>query len=553
MNFNIQYENPDESLLTRLFKVRWIQDNAQAFLDPKLADYWLDPFLLNDMEIAVDRILRAIKNWEKIMIFGDYDVDGVTSSRLLYRFFSKFLNYKNVSVQYPDRVKDWYGIKNNHIDDIQNKWVSLIITVDNGIASVGEVLYAKQKWIDVIITDHHKEHDEIPQAFAVINPQISSEYPFKWLAGVGVAFKLINAILTKSNFDKQKKNLIFNYFLPVVAIWTVADIVPLVHENRVIVKRWLELINTQRNNLPTSLRWFLDFLNLRDNVDTFHVGFVIWPRINAWWRIKSPYDSLRALLYTGERQFEHMGKIDEVNNERKKLQEKAFKISQDMVDLNQNILIVADEEFHEWVVGIVAGKLTEKYYKPSAVFKIDKEKGMAVASLRWPDYFNIIQMLWEAPELMVRFGWHKQAWWLAVSLDKLEELKDFMKDYCNKNIKKSDLQKSLKIDTHIYSHERDNDILCDIEKLAPFGEGNKEPVFIIENVKINKVEKVWKNWWAHLKIHWNLDGKKLTSMFWSKWSECDNFDLDQINVVGKVKKDSYNGGYFIDGVDYRST
>ena len=298
---------------------------------------------------------------------------------------------------------------------------------------------------------------------------------------------------------------------------------------------------------------FLDFLNLRDNVDTFHIGFVIWPRINAWWRIKSPYDSLRALLYTGERQFEHMGKIDEVNNERKKLQEKAFKISQDIVDLNQNILIVADEEFHEWVVGIVAGKLTEKYYKPSAVFKIDKEKGMAVASLRGPDYFNIIQMLWEAPELMVRFGWHKQAWWLAINLDKLEELKDFMRDYCNKNIKESDLQKSLKIDTHIYPHERDNDTLRDIEKLAPFGEGNKEPVFIIENVKVNKVEKVWKNWWAHLKIHWDLYGKKLTSMFWSKWSECDNFDLDQISVVGKVKKDSYNGGYFIDGVDYRST
>jgi len=161
-------------------------------------------------------------------------------------------------------------------------------------------------------------------------------------------------------------------------------------------------------------------------------------------------------------------------------------------------------------------------------------------------------MLWEAPELMVRFGWHKQAWWLAVSLDKLEELKDFMKDYCNKNIKESDLQKSLKIDTHIYPHERNNDTLCDIEKLAPFGEGNKEPVFIIENVKVNKVEKVWKNWWAHLKIHWDLDGKKLTSMFWSKWSECNGFDLDQISVVGKVKKDSYNGGYFIDGVEYRS-
>jgi len=551
MNFNIKYENPDESLLTRLFKVRWIQDNVETFLNPKLSDYRLDPFLLNDMEIAVERIAGALKNGEKIMIFGDYDVDWVTSSWLLYRFFTKFLNYRDVSIQYPDRVKDGYGLKNNHIDDIKNKWVSLIITVDNWIASINEILYAKEKWIDVIITDHHKEHDQIPQAFAVINPQISNNYPFKWLAGVGVAFKLINAILTKSDFDKQKKNLIFNYFLPVVAIWTVADIVPLVNENRVIVKKWLELINTQRNNLPTSLRWFLDFLNLRDNVDTFHIGFVIWPRINAWWRIKSPYDSLRALLYTWERQFEHMGKIDEVNNERKKLQEKAFKISQDIVDLNQNILIVADEEFHEWVVGIVAGKLTEKYYKPSAVFKIDKEKNIAVASLRGPDYFNIIEMLAQAENMMIRFGWHKQAWWLAVSLDKLDFLIDFLKDYCQKNITEADLKKSLKIDTKIYPHEWDIKSLRDIEKLAPFGEGNKEPVFIIEDVEVKKVEKVWKNGWAHLKIHGDREGKKLTSMFWSKWSECEGFCLDKISVVGKVKKDSYNGWYFIDGVDWR--
>lgn len=551
MNFNIQYENPDESLLTRLFKVRGIQDDVENFLNPKLADYWLDPFLLNDMEIAVERILKAIKNWEKIMIFGDYDVDGVTSSRLLYRFITKFLNYRDVSIQYPDRIKDGYGLKNNHIDDIKSKWVSLIITVDNWIASVKEILYAKEQWIDVIITDHHKEQDQIPQAFAVVNPQISSNYPFKGLAGVGVAFKLMNAILSRSKFDSDEKNHIFNYFLPIVAIWTVADIVPLIHENRVIVKKWLELINTQRHKLATSIRWFLDYLNLRDNVDTFHIWFVIGPRINAGWRIQSPYDSLKALLYTWEKQFEHMGKIDEVNNERKRLQEKAFKISQEIVDLNQNILIAADEEFHEWVVGIVAGKLTEKYYKPSAVFKIDQEKGVAVASLRWPDYFNIIQMLWEAPELMIRFGWHKQAWWLAVKLDKLDDLKSFLIDYCNKNISEANLKKSLKIDTKIYVDEWNNNSLQDIEKLAPFGEGNKEPVFIIENLKIKKVEKVGKNWWAHLKIHWELDWKKITSMFWSKWSECDGFEASEISIVGKIKKDSYNGWFFIDGIDWR--
>ncbi len=551
MNFNIQYENPDESLLTRLFKVRGIQDDPENFLNPKLADYWLDPFLLNDMEIAVERINKAVRNWEKIMIFGDYDVDGVTSSRLLYKFFTKFLNYKNVSIQYPDRIKDGYGMKCSHIDEMKAKWVNLIITVDNWIASVNEALYAKEKWIDLIITDHHKEHDEIPQAFAVINPQISSKYPFKWLAGVGVAFKLMNAMLTRSNFNSEEKNLIFNYFLPIVAIWTVADIVPLVQENRVIVKRWLELINTQRHKLATSIRWFLDYLNLRDNVDTFHIWFVIGPRINAWWRIKSPYDSLRALLYTWEKQYEHLVKVDEVNNERKKLQEKAFKIAEQIIDHSNNILIAADEGFHEWVVWIVAGKMTERYNKPSVVFKIDTEREMAVASLRWPEYFNIIQMLGEAESMLIRFWWHKQAWWLAVKLDRIEEFKEFMKDYCNKNITEENLKKTLKIDTQIYAHEWNNESLSDIEKLAPFGEGNKEPVFIINNLKIKKVEKVWKNWWAHLKIHGELDWKKLTSMFWSKWSESEKFDMDEINVVWKIKKDSYNGWFFMDGMDWR--
>lgn len=551
MNFNIQYENPSESLLTRLFKVRWIQDNLENFLNPKLADYWLDPFLLNDMWIAVERIIKALKNREKIMIFGDYDVDGVTSSWLLYKFFTKFLNYRDISIQYPDRIKDGYWLKNNHIDDIKNKWVSLMITVDNWIASVNEVLYAKEKWIDVIITDHHKEHDQIPQAIAVVNPQISSNYPFKWLAGVWVAFKLMNAILDKSKFDKDEKNQIFNYFLPIVAIWTVADIVPLVHENRVIVKRWLELINTQRQNLATSIRWFLDYLNLRDNVDTFHIWFVIWPRINAWWRIQSPYDSLKALLYTGERQFEHLGKIDEINTERRRLQDQAFKIADEWLNHSENILIVSNEEFHEWIVGIVAWKITEKYNKPSVVFKIDKEKNIAVASLRWPEYFNVIEMLSKAEDKLIRFGWHKQAGWLAVDLNKFDEVKEFFENYWREKINESDLEKCFKIDTKIYPNEWNIGTLQDIDKLAPFGEWNKEPVFILENINVKKIEKVWKNWWAHMKLHWDFEWKKLVWMFWWKWSECDKWQWDKANIIGKVKKDNFNGGYFIDWVDWR--
>jgi single-stranded-DNA-specific exonuclease len=298
MNFKLIYDNPNEDLLTRLFKVRGIDEHIDTFLDPKFADYWINPYLLNDMDKAVERIISAVKNNEKIMIFGDYDVDGVTSSFCLYRFFVKFLNYKNVSIMYPNRIKEGYGLKNLHIDDMKKKGIQLIITVDNGITSINEAKYAKEQNIDLIITDHHKNLEELPPALAVINPMVSPDYPFKGLAGVGVAFKLICAIVEKSTFIQEKKNHVFNYFLPVVAIGTVADVVPLVHENRVIVKRGLELINKGHKHLPSSLKGFLSYLNLKDNVDTFHIGFIIGPRINAGGRIESPYDSLRTLLHS---------------------------------------------------------------------------------------------------------------------------------------------------------------------------------------------------------------------------------------------------------------
>ena len=189
------------------------------------------------MDKAVERIVQAMKKNEKIMIFGDYDVDGVTSSYLIYKFLTKFLKYDNVSIQYPNRITDGYGLKKKHIDDIQSKNVDLIITVDNGISSIQEAKYAKEKNIDLIITDHHQHLEELPDAVAVITPLISPDYPFKGLAGVGVAFKLICAITEKSTLPKDQKNKVFNYFLPVVAIGTVADVVPLINENRAIVKR----------------------------------------------------------------------------------------------------------------------------------------------------------------------------------------------------------------------------------------------------------------------------------------------------------------------------
>ena len=549
MHYQILNQDADLSLIQRLLKVRNISDNSSIFLNPTFWNYWLDPFLLNDMEKGVERIIQAFKNKEKIIIFWDYDVDWITASYTLYKFFTKYLGYSNVSIRYPNRIEDGYWLKNKHLDAMKEEGISLVITVDNGITSIIEAEHAKELWIDLIITDHHHALDELPYAHAVINPQVSPNYPFKGLAWVGVAFKLVNAILAKSRLSKEKKNEIFNYFLPIVAIWTVADIVPLIHENRVIVKRWLDIMNYYPDLVPKGLQGFLEFLNLKWNIDTFHIWFVIWPRINAWWRLESPYDSLKVLLCENENQKEYIQKIEDINTERRRMQDQAFRIAEKQLDQEQKFLSVCDESFHEWIIWIVAGRITEKYYKPSAVFKIDKEKDQAVASLRGPDYFNVIEMITKASPYLKRFWWHKWAWGLTISLEDLDKVINIFQEHCNSCISKENLEKVTMVDTILLPHEWNYEELSEINQLAPFWEGNQEPSFLLEDIKVKKAEKVWKNWGAHLKIHGILWDNEISIVFRWKWEDLEKV-WDKMNVIGNIKKDTYNGWFYVHWIDW---
>ena len=431
MRYQILNQDADLSLIERLLKVRNISDNIENFLNPTLANYWLDPFLLNDMDKGVDRIIQALKNKEKIVVFWDYDVDWITASYTLYKFITKYLNYKNITIRYPNRIEDGYWMKPKHLDEMKKEGVDLVITVDNWITSLAEAEYAKELWITLIITDHHHALDTLPDAYAVINPQVSPDYPFKGLAGVWVAFKVLNAMLLKSTISKEVKNEIFNYFLPIIAIGTVADVVPLVDENRVIVKRWLEIMNHHPESLPRWLAGFLKFLNIKWNIDTFHIWFVIGPRINAWGRLESPYDSLKVLLCEDENQEKYIQKIEDINTERRRMQDQAFRIAEKQLDPEKKFLYVCDEDFHEGIIWIVAWRITEKYNKPSAVFKIDKEKQQAVASLRWPEYFNVIEMITKASPYLKRFWGHKWAWGLTIELQDLEKVIKIFEEHCD--------------------------------------------------------------------------------------------------------------------------
>jgi len=548
MHYQILNQDADLSLIQRLLKVRNISDNSSTFLNPTLWNYWLDPFLLNDMSKGVDRIITALRNKEKIIIFWDYDVDGITASYTLYKFFTKFLNYNNISIRYPNRIEDGYGLKIKHLEEMHKENISLVITVDNGITSLEEAKYAKDLGIDLIITDHHHALDDLPDAYAVINPQVSPNYSFKGLAWVWVAFKLVNALLTKSTFSKEKKNEIFNYFLPIVAIWTVADIVPLIHENRVIVKRGLDIMNYHSDLVPKWLQGFLNFLNLKGNIDTFHIWFVIGPRINAWWRLESPYDSLKILLCENENQQTYIQKIEDINSERRRMQDQAFRIAEKELDQDQYFLSVYDESFHEGIIGIVAWRITEKYNKPSAVFKIDKEKNQAVASLRGPEYFNVIEMISKASPYLKRFWWHKWAWGLTIDLDDLEKVIAIFQEHCKECITPDQLEKITMVDTILFPHEWNYEELSEIEQLAPFWEGNSEPNFLFENINVERVEKVWKNWWAHLKIFWKFWEEDITIIFWWKWDEAENI-WEKISLVWNVKRDTFNWWFYVHWID----
>lgn len=510
------------------------------------------------MDIGTDILIQAMKDRKSICIFGDYDVDGVTSSFLMYTLLSTYMKYPRVKIMYPDRLKDGYGMKVHHVDTIKAAGHDLIITVDNGITSIQEMIHAKNLWLQVIITDHHKSLEIIPDADATINPQVSPWYEFKWLCGAWVVLKFTSALLKKSTLSEEIRQSIMNHFIPIVAIATVADCVPLLWENRALVKRWLAQM-TRRSDILPSLNGLLDFVNISGPLKSFHIGFIIWPRINAGGRLATGYDSLKTLLFTGEKQIECLRQLDDINDKRKKLQAEALEIALWQINLDNNILLAMDPSFHEGIVGIVSGRITEKYNKPSIVLHISESKGIAVGSLRWPSYFDVMAMMqwiqtesfwhWSQSDsgILIKFGGHKQAWGMSLKISDLPLLQKLLQEYSLK-IQPEQTKKTINVDTLIHAHERDKSILAPLDHMEPFGNSNEEPLFVLQDTIIKSVEKVGTKWKWHLKISVNHGGKHIDSLYRSKWDLTEDYKIwDTIDIVWKVKFDSYKQQHYIDG------
>lgn len=448
---------------------------GKVFLEPEVKDLH-DPFLLNGVGEAVSRIKEAISKREKILIYGDYDVDGLTATALLTSVLKEIGG--NVSSYIPHRIKEGYGLNEGAIHLAHKDGVSLILTVDCGTNSHPEVILARKLGIDIIITDHHEvESIALPPAVTVINPhQLDCSYPCKDLSGVGIAFKLAQALTGVQNVGEH---------LDLVALGTVADIVPLNGENRILVRRGLEkLARTKR----VGLRALMQVSGVsRDKLTTREISFILAPRLNAPGRLDSAETSLRLLLTQSEEEALALAdELQEDNRRRQAIQKKILKDAQQKIEKEPGkklcpVIVLADESWHPGVVGIVASKLVEGYCRPAILIAMDKEKGKG--SARSIEQFHILYALRECRRLLMSFGGHSRAAGLTISKRNLKSFSDEMQRIGTAKLTDKDLSPRLGIDMELDLSEITDGLVRDITCLKPYGPGNSEPVFISYNVQ----------------------------------------------------------------------
>ena len=510
------------------------EKDAEIFMNPSL-EYLRDPFLMKDMDKAVERIKKAIENKERIYIYGDYDVDGVSSTSILVLYF-KSINYP-VKYYIPNRLEEGYGINENAIEKIHADGCELIITVDCGITSVKEVDLANELGIDVIVTDHHECQSEIPNAYAIVNPkQDDCNYPFDMICGCGVAFKMIQALTDKEEF----KNTMYNY-LEIVTLATICDIVPLVDENRIIVKNGLKLMKEGKN---LGLRELIKVCGIETNkIGSSHIGFSVGPRINASGRLGYSYLGVQLFTTDCEDEAREIANILEAKNiERQLIESKMYKEAEEIIANDESynkdkVLVVAKEGWQHGIIGIVASKLTEKYYKPTILLTIEGDE--ATGSARSIKGFNMFEALESCKELMNKFGGHEQAAGLALNRNNIKELKERINEIADYNLTKEDLIENVNVEYELDEESADLDLVEDLHKLEPFGMSNPSPRFIMRDLLLTHIYKMGKNK-QHLKLIVEKD-KIYECVGFNMAYLADNFEIgDKIDILFQVDENNYN-------------
>ena len=454
-------------------------ETVEKFLNPQLSDLQ-DPFLLHGMDKAMERVTKALLANEKIVIYGDYDVDGITATSLLYIIFNKL----GAQVDYflPNRLVEGYGLSVDGINEARKKGVDLIITVDTGINAIDEVAYANSQGIDVIITDHHEPREILPEAVAIVNPKQEQCQFNEELSGVGVAFKFAQAVY--KSLGQNVADL--HEHLDLVALGTAADIVPLVGENRVLTRFGIPQISRTTKPGLKSLT-FVSGLMGKD-ISTGQVVFVLAPRINAIGRLGDAKDAIRLLSTRDEKVAQEVArKLDDDNRKRKRIDEETLNEAlaqlEEIADLeNDKAIVLAGEGWHLGVIGIVASRIVERYHLPTVMISL--KDGVGKGSARSIPGFHLCEALNKCEDLLLQYGGHKYAAGLSIESKNVEEFRKKFIEVSNSELTADDIQPKLKIDMEIELSEVTDDFMELLEKFAPFGPQNMRPVFLTRNCEI---------------------------------------------------------------------
>lgn len=484
--------------LGRLLLKRGIKTATEArrFFRPQLSDLH-DPFLMNDMQVAVDRLNQALGRKEHIMVYGDYDVDGCTAVALVYKFLSQF--YSNIDFYIPDRYEEGYGISRKGIDFAAEMGVKLIIVLDCGIKAVEEVAYAREKGIDFIICDHHVPDDELPPAVAILNPKRhDNRYPYTHLSGCGVGFKFMQAFATSNGIEFNK----LSSLLDLCAVSIASDIVPIMGENRILACQGLRCLNT---NPSIGLRAIVEVCGLSEReLSMSDIIFKIGPRINASGRMQNGKEAVELLVEKDyQAALEKAGCINLYNEARKDLDkqmtDEAFKQVEQLPGLDdRRSVVIYNESWHKGVIGIVASRLTEQYYRPAVV--LTRSDGVATGSARSVSGFDVYKAVQSCSDLLENFGGHTYAAGLSIKVENVPEFAERFEAYVQKHIMDTQTEATLAIDAYLDFKDVTFKFYQQLKRFAPFGPQNERPVFCTRRVYDYGTSKVVGRGQEHIKL-----------------------------------------------------
>ena len=558
-NFNLS------EIVSKLIAIRNIKlDEVKLFLNPKIKNLLPNPFVLKDMEKAVDRTIKGIENKEKIGIFGDYDVDGATSTAILGNYF-KEINQK-AEIYIPDRKTEGYGPSKQGFERLISSGSKLIFTVDCGTMSFDTIEFSQKKNTDVLVLDHHQSELKLPKAFSVVNPnRYDDKSKLNYLCAAGVCFMFLVALNKKlRELNWFKKNKIkepdLMSYLDLVSLGTVCDVVPLIGLNRAIVSQGLEILKKKSN---LGLKALKNICGIENNLNTYHLGYILGPRINAGGRVGRCSHGANLLLSRDSKEiFKIATELESYNKERKLIESTMLKKIEStiLIDPKESVIVLSGHNWHGGIIGIIAARLKEKYNKPTVIISV--EKGLGRASARSVLGFDIGTVIISAVQnnILKKGGGHKMAGGFSIEENKIQEFKDFITKKFSKIQKTLAKTNTLFFDSKISPSALNEDFFSEINSLSPFGSGNPEPRFVIEDLELLKSSIVGEK---HIKsLLTAKDGSVVKSItFNARKTDLETYLLSKkrkkINIFGKLSLNEWKGQknveFIIDDISVNKT